>query len=64
LRRSVIAARPARRIGRPARRLAKTSRDWRKRRLVFRFGGFSGYDGIDSAVPAELAHLRDGLIQF
>ena len=32
-------------------------------RLVFRFGGFPGYDGIDPA-PAELAELRRGLIAF
>jgi len=32
-------------------------------RLVFRFGGFPGYDGIDP-VPAELANLRQGLIPF
>ncbi len=33
-------------------------------RLVFRFGGFPGYDGVDSAVPGELATLRDGLTPF
>jgi hypothetical protein len=33
-------------------------------RLVFRFGGFPGYDGVDSAVPPELTHLCDGLIRF
>jgi len=32
-------------------------------RLVFRFGGFPGYDGIDPT-PAELAELRRGLIAF
>jgi hypothetical protein len=32
-------------------------------RLVFRFGGFPGYDGIDP-VPEELAQLRQGLIPF
>jgi hypothetical protein len=33
-------------------------------RLVFRFGGFPGYDGIDRALPPELASLRAGLIPF
>jgi hypothetical protein len=33
-------------------------------RLVFRFGGFPGYDGIDRAVPPELAGLSAGLIPF
>jgi hypothetical protein len=32
-------------------------------RLVFRFGGFPGYDGIDP-VPEQLAQLRQGLIPF
>lgn len=32
-------------------------------RVVFRFGGFSGYDGIES-VPAELAELGQGLVAF
>ena len=33
-------------------------------RLVFRLGGFPGYDGIDTAVPAELAKLSEGLVAF
>jgi hypothetical protein len=33
-------------------------------RLVFRFGGFPGYDGVDVAVPQEIATLRDGLVPF
>jgi hypothetical protein len=33
-------------------------------RLVFRFGGFPGYDGIDRALPPELASLSVGLIPF
>jgi uncharacterized protein DUF6745 len=33
-------------------------------RLVFRFGGFPGYDGIDRALPPELARLSAGLIPF
>src|SRR5216683_8430653 len=33
-------------------------------RLVFRYGGFPGYDGVDIALPAELAKLRDGLTPF
>jgi hypothetical protein len=33
-------------------------------RLVFRFGGFPGYDGIDRTLPPELATLRAGLIPF
>jgi hypothetical protein len=33
-------------------------------RLVFRFGGFPGYDGIDRALPPELATLSAGLIPF
>ena len=33
-------------------------------RLVFRYGGFPGYDGIDTAVPAELAKLSEGLVAF
>jgi hypothetical protein len=33
-------------------------------RLVFRFGGLPGYDGIDRAVPADLASLRAGLLPF
>jgi hypothetical protein len=33
-------------------------------RLVFRFGGFPGYDGVDVAVPQEIATLRDGLLPF
>jgi hypothetical protein len=32
-------------------------------RLSFRFGGFPGYDGIEN-VPAELAQLRAGLVEF
>lgn len=33
-------------------------------RLVFRFGGFPGYEGIDRALPPELAELCGGLISF
>jgi len=33
-------------------------------RMVFRFGGFPGYEGIDVAVPAELAALRANLHPF
>lgn len=33
-------------------------------RLVFRFGGFPGYDGVDRALPAELEGLRANLIPF
>ena len=33
-------------------------------RMVFRFGGFPGYQGIDVAVPAELATLRADLLPF
>jgi hypothetical protein len=33
-------------------------------RLVFRFGGFPGYDGIDRSLPPELAGLSAGLIPF
>ena len=32
-------------------------------RLVFRFGGFPGYDGIE-AVPAEIENLSQGLAPF
>jgi hypothetical protein len=32
-------------------------------RVVFRFGGFPGYDGIDPG-PADLAQLQHGLITF
>jgi hypothetical protein len=33
-------------------------------RLVFRFGGFPGYEGIDAGVPAEIESLRQGLLAF
>ena len=33
-------------------------------RLVFRLGGFPGYDGIDIALPAGLAKLSEGLVAF
>jgi hypothetical protein len=33
-------------------------------RLVFRFGGFPGYDGVDRAVPLELTRLRSNMIPF
>ncbi len=33
-------------------------------RMVFRFGGFPGYEGIDVAVPAEIATLRANLLSF
>ena len=33
-------------------------------RMVFRFGGFPGYQGIDVAVPAQLATLRANLLPF
>jgi hypothetical protein len=33
-------------------------------RLVFRFGGFPGYDGFAAGVPAEIASLREGLLAF
>ena len=33
-------------------------------RLVFRFGGFPGYDGIDRSLPPEPAGLSAGLIPF
>jgi hypothetical protein len=33
-------------------------------RLVFRFGGFPGYDGIDKGVPGEIAALTEGLLLF
>ena len=33
-------------------------------RLVFRFGGFPGYDGVDRALPAELGQLRANLLAF
>ena len=32
-------------------------------RLCFRFGGFPGYDGV-ARVPAEIATLRAGLLEF
>ena len=32
-------------------------------RLVFRFGGFSGYEGIDP-IPTELASLSQDLMPF
>jgi hypothetical protein len=33
-------------------------------RLCFRFGGFPGYEGIDRDIPAEIATLSEGLLQF
>jgi hypothetical protein len=33
-------------------------------RLAFRFGGFPGYEGIDTGVPAEIETLRTGLLDF
>jgi hypothetical protein len=33
-------------------------------RLCFRYGGFSGYEGTDQDVPAELDQLRAGLEEF
>jgi hypothetical protein len=33
-------------------------------RLVFRYGGFPGYDGVDKDVPVEIAALKEGLIPF
>jgi hypothetical protein len=33
-------------------------------RLVFRFGGFPGYEGISAEVPAEIETLRGGLLAF
>lgn len=33
-------------------------------RMVFRFGGFPGYEGIDVAVPAEIAALSANLLPF
>jgi hypothetical protein len=33
-------------------------------RLCFRLGGFPGYEGIDRGVPAEVATLREGLLEF
>jgi hypothetical protein len=33
-------------------------------RLVFRWGGFPGYEGVDVGIPAEIATLRDALALF
>ena len=33
-------------------------------RLCCNFGGFPGYDGVDRGLPAELDHLRAGLLEF
>jgi Domain of unknown function (DUF6745) len=33
-------------------------------RLCFRFGGFPGYEGIDRGIPAEIAKLSEGLLEF
>jgi hypothetical protein len=33
-------------------------------RLVFRFGGFPGYEGSSDGVPAEIEVLREGLLAF
>ena len=33
-------------------------------RLCFRFGGFPGYEGIDRGIPAQIAALSEGLLQF
>jgi hypothetical protein len=33
-------------------------------RLVFRWGGFPGYEGVDVDIPAEIATLRDALALF
>jgi hypothetical protein len=33
-------------------------------RLCFRFGGFPGYEGIDRGIPAEIATLSEGLLEF
>jgi len=33
-------------------------------RLCFRFGGFPGYEGLDRGIPAEVASLPEGLLDF
>jgi hypothetical protein len=33
-------------------------------RLVFRWGGFPGYEGVDVGAPSEIAMLRDALVPF
>ncbi|HLK85834.1 MAG TPA: hypothetical protein VKT27_04945 [Candidatus Binataceae bacterium] len=33
-------------------------------RLVFRWGGFPGYEGVDIDVPPEIATLSDALVRF